>query len=884
MRYRLQILFSFTLLVIIGFSSSCLASQEDINSTAMQRGLAYFEEKNYELAFNEFTEAIDRSIESKQYIAYANRAWTSYKLKEFRLALGDYDMAISLCVDRKNLASLYKSRASVEKALGYLILAQRDKARSEFLSGAQSSDLVPYLTDASVEQGQLIIDFGKPDTFTLIFAREDFSGLLPPVRYESWRYNRFNTEFFFIDGEFIGADDIADLPDGTLLADYLRDPIFNQDYMPPSTVERSFRGIDNVADVGRFKLPKEFLQGQGLAGEQMLAGFNGEELLYLETLSLRPFEEPAVAGGHILHVLIAPANAGIRLRPKQFFRFIGKAIRLGFERGLAPLKLQVVYQLIKTGRNHDRVARELRNIARESMEMHNNIVLDSQADYDNGSITLREYQAERIRAERFLRESNRLVQLGHEVNDQRTGRALLKTAAAIAAKNVTQTRKFKKITDHAKEVLSKGRSPLQQLEKIVWQLPNMASGQLQNVISDVSDLASKLQFINLVLGEIRVKNDIFANTRYGLYTFENWLLNVKEELKAVEANKKRFDKNMAKKISSQLNGALALFDQAEELIQTEVERTRELNLADYGYAAQLTTNPQFNEILKKTVMLKKRKDLSALDREKMKVQAKYIYKQLLKAGIPQSDSTFETVFLQLWKDIAKFEFWRELHQNPQLIQERIKIYYAEAAKIPVMLITLYEIEPALVERSGTLSFSVELEIIKLAAGNTVSASFQLDDREIRTQSLTGPYDNKTIDLSFDFTVPSNISLGRHSLKVKIENESGIIDEHEQVIEVVASETQEKVAVPEGGENNISSEKDKNAWCEWYGMIAVKQFYSAGCEREGGAWNDDPEAHKRFCMSRGIEAGKNEITRRNRPGAAWGKYGDMQGCRERKPGE
>lgn len=871
MCFKIQKFLSFTLLLVMGFTSSCLASQENIDSTAMNRGLAFFKEKNYERAYDEFTNAIEYGTGTKQYIAYNNRALTLYNLKEFRLAMGDYDMAISLCADRKNLASLYKFRAHVEKLLGFMILAQRDETRSEILSGTQPVKIEPSLTDASGEQGRLIIDFGKPDTFTLIFANEDLSGLLPPVRYETWRYNRLNTEFYFIDGEFIGSDNIADLTDGTLIADRIIDPVFSQDYMPPSTVERYFRG--NVAEVGHFQLPDKFLQGKGLAGEQMLAGFNGEKLIYLETLSLKPYEESVVSGSYIFDALITPANARTLLRPKQFFRWFGKTIRLGFERGLAPLKLQVLYQLIKTGKNHDRIAKELLQIAREAMEMHNNIVMDSQADYENASITLREYQAERVRAERFLRESNRLVQLGHEINDQRTGRAFLKTAAAIAQKNVMQTRKFQKNTARAQEILTKGRRPLQRLKKIAWQIPNMASGQLQNVIPDVSELASQLQFYDLVLWEVRIKNDIFAEARYGLHNFTNWLLQVEKDLKAVEANKKRFDKKLAQEVSSRLDGALALFDQSKELIQSEVERTRELNITNYGYTAQLTTNVQFNKILKKTEILMKRKNLSALEREKLQVQAKFIYKQLLKAGIPD-DSTFKTLFLQLWKDIADFEFWRELERNPLLISERIKSYYAEAVKTPAMRFTLFEVKPALVERSGKLKCSAELGVEKLAAGKTVSISFQLDNHEIHTQSFTGPYDNKAIDISFGFAVPLDIALGRHSLKAKVNNESGNIDEVETVLEVVEPAKNKK---PDRGPHEAPDESNKEKWCEWYGRVAVAQFHRAGCDKKTTSWNDDPKRHKKFCMNYGIKAGKNEILRRNRPRADWGDYGDMQGC-------
>ena len=107
-----------------------------------------------------------------------------------------------------------------------------------------------------------------------------------------------------------------------------------------------------------------------------------------------------------------------------------------------------------------------------------------------------------------------------------------------------------------------------------------------------------------------------------------------------------------------------------------------------------------------------------------------------------------------------------------------------------------------------------------------------------------------------------------------------------MIEVVAPEKKKESITEKPGKTQprIPDERDKAAWCEWYGRVAVAQFHNAGCTREGGAWNDDPKVHRNFCMERGIEAAKNEIKRRQRPGAAWGKYGDMQSCRDKRAGE
>lgn len=126
-------------------------------------------------------------------------------------------------------------------------------------------------------------EMGPPDAFTIQF--KELEGQI--VRWESWSYFDFTTQFDFIDGELIWTIDIEPVPDGSIYAHFY-DPLELQEGMSQADVEALFPEIDFL------EIPLDELELEGgiaLAGEQILLGFFEDELVYVETVILSPDPE-----------------------------------------------------------------------------------------------------------------------------------------------------------------------------------------------------------------------------------------------------------------------------------------------------------------------------------------------------------------------------------------------------------------------------------------------------------------------------------------------------------------------------------------------------------------------------------------------------------------
>lgn len=123
-------------------------------------------------------------------------------------------------------------------------------------------------------------EMGPPDAFTIQF--KELEGQI--VRWESWSYFDFTTQFDFIDGELIWTIDLEPVPDGSIYAHWF-DPLEFQAGMSQAEVEALFPDQDFL------EIPLDAIDLEGgiaLAGGQILLGFDLDQLVYVETVILSP--------------------------------------------------------------------------------------------------------------------------------------------------------------------------------------------------------------------------------------------------------------------------------------------------------------------------------------------------------------------------------------------------------------------------------------------------------------------------------------------------------------------------------------------------------------------------------------------------------------------
>ncbi|MFN2273938.1 MAG: hypothetical protein ACK2TX_03725, partial [Anaerolineales bacterium] len=126
-------------------------------------------------------------------------------------------------------------------------------------------------------------EMGAPDAFTIRF--EALEGQV--VRWEEWSYFDFNARFDFVDGELLWTVDLESVPEDTLYAHFY-DPL----EFEASMSEAQVRAL--LADQDLATLPMDDAdvpEGLLLAGDQIVMGFDNDQLVYVETFALT-LEEP----------------------------------------------------------------------------------------------------------------------------------------------------------------------------------------------------------------------------------------------------------------------------------------------------------------------------------------------------------------------------------------------------------------------------------------------------------------------------------------------------------------------------------------------------------------------------------------------------------------
>ena len=126
-------------------------------------------------------------------------------------------------------------------------------------------------------------EMGPPDAFSITF--DELEGQI--VRWESWSYFDFNTQFDFIDGELLWTIELEEVPDGSIYAHWY-DPLEFQAGMSAAQV-RNLLADQELLEVNLASLDLE--GGLVLAGDQILLGFQDDQLFYVETVILSPDPE-----------------------------------------------------------------------------------------------------------------------------------------------------------------------------------------------------------------------------------------------------------------------------------------------------------------------------------------------------------------------------------------------------------------------------------------------------------------------------------------------------------------------------------------------------------------------------------------------------------------
>jgi hypothetical protein len=148
------------------------------------------------------------------------------------------------------------------------------------------------LAEPVVDDRPLVLFYlGQPDAFDISIVEVEGG----QVRLESWRYFGFGTRIDFVDGEAMWTFDLEPVPEGTFLPAWF-DPLSFQAGMG---VEETSQLVAAASPAGtepeaiQLKEAGEgFEAGMMLVGDQILLGFDHDQLVFVETVAL--FAE----GGH----------------------------------------------------------------------------------------------------------------------------------------------------------------------------------------------------------------------------------------------------------------------------------------------------------------------------------------------------------------------------------------------------------------------------------------------------------------------------------------------------------------------------------------------------------------------------------------------------------
>jgi len=128
---------------------------------------------------------------------------------------------------------------------------------------------------------------GRPDAFDISIVEVEGG----QVRLESWRYFDFGTRIDFVDGEAVWTFELEPVPEGTLFPAWF-DPLSFEAGMGVEDISQLVTSASPAGaepEVIDLKEAGEgFEEGIMMVGDQITLGFDGDQLVYVETIALIP--------------------------------------------------------------------------------------------------------------------------------------------------------------------------------------------------------------------------------------------------------------------------------------------------------------------------------------------------------------------------------------------------------------------------------------------------------------------------------------------------------------------------------------------------------------------------------------------------------------------
>lgn len=153
-----------------------------------------------------------------------------------------------------------------------------------------TEDLQSALNAEVIDDRAGVLEYlGVPDAFDIAIV--EVEGV--DVRMESWRYYQFGTQVDFVDGEAVWTIEIEPMPAGTIFAAWY-DPLAFEEGM---TVSEASQVAASASPAGT--IPQlldlsdggdDFADGLALVGDQIMIGFSGNRVVYVETVAMEPID------------------------------------------------------------------------------------------------------------------------------------------------------------------------------------------------------------------------------------------------------------------------------------------------------------------------------------------------------------------------------------------------------------------------------------------------------------------------------------------------------------------------------------------------------------------------------------------------------------------
>ena len=158
--------------------------------------------------------------------------------------------------------------------------------------GGKEMTLEEALAEPVVDDRPFVLGYlGRPDAFDISIVEVEGGR----VRLESWRYFDFGTRIDFVDGKAVWTFDLEPVPEGTLFAAWY-DPLAFENGLGAAEASQlvasaSPAGAEPEA-IDLAQGGEDLEEGTLLVGDQILLGFEGDQLVFVETVALFP------EGGH----------------------------------------------------------------------------------------------------------------------------------------------------------------------------------------------------------------------------------------------------------------------------------------------------------------------------------------------------------------------------------------------------------------------------------------------------------------------------------------------------------------------------------------------------------------------------------------------------------